>query len=433
MTSIQQGQAGQKLLGAIVSTDADLAEALKAILSRGHPAVAVGMVVDVPFTDIDNERLEALRELDADVIFLDLEHNAHVGLKLAGFLLEHGIGRSLIAVGPTDSPELLLQAMQAGVSEYLPKPADAADVKAAVDRLWRRSGRAGAEQRRDPGTILPVFSAKGGTGSTTVATNLAVEVARLTRKRTLLVDLDLELGETALLLGMEPRFSIVDLLRNFHRVDSDLLASYIETHDSGLELLSAPFQPADFESVSGERVQRVLEFLRSHYDYVVVDCPKTLNPATIAAFRGAEALYLVATADLPALRNLTRCLPLLRGFAPKRPEDWMRVLVNRFDPGDVITPAEVEKTVQLKVYATLSNDYRAVMESINQGRPVVSQSKSRFAADVRSVASKITGVPVEDESGGGFFGSLFSRRNGGARETSARSKPAPPKKVTTHE
>jgi pilus assembly protein CpaE len=137
--------------------------------------------------------------------------------------------------------------------------------------------------------------------------NLAVEIHRLTRKKTLLIDLDLELGETALLLGMEPRFSIVDLIRNFHRVDAGLLASYIDRSETGVELLAAPLQPVDFESVDGERVSRILNFLKGHYDYIVIDAPKTLNTVTLSAFEACDELFLVTTPDLPAIRN---CQPV---------------------------------------------------------------------------------------------------------------------------
>jgi pilus assembly protein CpaE len=186
-------------------------------------------------------------------------------------------------------------------------------------RTGRSAGRRGGRGRRSVGgRTYCVFSGKGGSGSTTFAVNLAVEVHRLTRKKTLLIDLDLELGETALLLGMEPKFSIVDLIRNFHRVDAGLLASYIERSKSGVELLSAPLQPVDFESVDGERVTQILQFLKGHYDYIVIDAPKTLNTVTLSAFEASDELFLVTTPDLPSIRNVSRCLPLLGNVGASR-------------------------------------------------------------------------------------------------------------------
>ncbi|MFQ5678320.1 MAG: CpaE family protein [Gemmatimonadota bacterium] len=414
MTTSDDTKAGRPVPAAVISTDPALGEALRAALPRVDATVVLGLEVDLPFTEIDDEYLDRLRSLDPEVIFLDLESNPHVGLKFAQFLAESGIGRALIGVGPTESPTLLLEAMQAGLAEYVPKPVQGEQVRGALERVLRRTGRLVEERRHEPGLVVPIFSAKGGAGSTTVAANLAIEIHRLTRKKALLVDLDLELGETALLLGMQPKFSVVDLIRNLHRVDAGLLQSYIERHETGVELLSAPYEPADVESVSGDRVRQVLTSLRRHYDYVVVDSPKTLNTATLAAFDDAETLYLLVTGDLPSLRNMVRCLPLLRKMAPKRPEDWLRVVVNRFNPNDVISTAEIEKTLQLKVFRTIRNDYRTVIRSINEGEPAVMQRKSHFARDVRELAAEITGVPVGGDRGGRFLSRLFARRNGKA-------------------
>ncbi|MGH7541310.1 MAG: AAA family ATPase, partial [Gemmatimonadota bacterium] len=207
---------------------------------------------------------------------------------------------------------------------------------------------------------------------------------------------------------LEPRFSVVDLLRNFHRVDSGLLASYIERHDTGVEILSAPYQPADYEAVSSERVRQVLQFLKQHYDYMIIDSPKTFTPATLGAFEEADELYLITTADIPSLRNLTRCIQMVRSFGRRKPDSWIRLIVNRFDPNQVVSIPEIEKTLGMDVYWTLRNDYRAVMTAINAARPAVADSKSAFAKDIRTLASKVTGTRVEEDSRGWWSG-LFGR------------------------
>lgn len=393
---------------ALISPDSDFRTRLRTVLEESELGVSIGLEIPVGFTDIADAHLEKLRELNPDIAFLDLESDPQVGLKFAQFMVDQSMAGSLIGAGTTDSADLLLSAMQAGINEYLEKPLSPESVQAAIERVLRKMGRKTEGGRREPGRILSVFSAKGGTGSTTVAANLAIEIHRLTRRKTLLVDLDLELGETALLLGIEPRFSVVDLMRNFHRVDSGLLASYIERHDTGVEVLSAPYQPADYEAVSAERVRQVFKFLHSHYEYIVVDCPKTFTPATQAAFEEADEVYLVATADIPSVRNLARSLPLVRSFGRRKADGWIRLLVNRFDPRDVVSASEVEKTLGMDVFWTLRNDYKAVMSSINAGRPAVTDSKSSFAKDVRALAGKITGVQAAEPTKG-WLSSLLGR------------------------
>ena len=160
---------------------------------------------------------------------MDLESDPQVVLKLAQFLVDSNLARAVVGAGSTEQPELLLQAMQAGILEFLPKSLESGEVRGLVERLRRRTGKVSTTKgNRELGKLLSVFSPKGGSGATAFAVNLAVSIHQISRKRTLIIDLDLELGEMALLLGMEPRFSSVDLVRNYHRVDEGLLASYIE-------------------------------------------------------------------------------------------------------------------------------------------------------------------------------------------------------------
>jgi pilus assembly protein CpaE len=394
------------MAAAIISSDPQFCQHLRAILEDPETGVSVGLEISVDFTDIADSHLEQLRAAKPDVAFLDLTSDPHVGMKFAQFMVDQNMAGALIGVGSTDAPELLLQAMQAGITEYVGKPLEEASVLGAIERILRKTGRRGETGLAEPGKIFAIFSAKGGSGATTVAANLAIEIHRLTRKKTLLVDLDLELGETALMMGIEPRFSVIDLMRNFHRVDSGLLASYIQRHETGVEILSAPYQPSDYETVSAERVRQVLSFLHAQYEYIVVDCPKTFTPATQAALEEATEVYLVTTADIPSVRNLTRCLPLLRSAGRRKPDSWIRLVVNRFDPRDVVSVAEIEKTLGMEVFWTLRNDFRAVMAAINAGRPAATDTKSSFAKDVRALAAKITGVRAAQSERGWLSGFL---------------------------
>lgn len=405
---------GTPASAAVISTDREVRERLRSILAEPESGVRLLSEVELPFTDIADPELRDLKTVQPEIVFIDLDSDPHVGLKFAGFLLESGTAQNLVAIGADLSPDILLQAMRAGILEVIPRPITPDGVLEAVERVWRRTGRKSRRaERTGPGVAVCVFGVKGGTGSTTVSTNLAVEIHRLTRKKVLLLDLDLELGETALQLGMEPRFSVIDLIRNFHRVDSDLLASYIESHASGVDLLAAPYRPADYEAVSGERVREVMNFLKGQYDYVVVDTPKTFNPASFGAFAEADLIYLVTTADIPAIRNLSRSLPLLKQLGGRKTGDRFRLIVNRFDPAQVISVEEISRTVGMEVHWTLRNDYRAVMDSINEGTPAVTRSGSPFGRDMRALTSDLTGVPLAEMQKKGRLGSLLTGwRNG---------------------
>lgn len=407
----------EKIASAIIGTDASLREMVGEVL-RDSDRIAPAVEVDSPFSDIRPDLLARIREKDPHLVFVDLEDDPRTGIRFVHFLSEGHPHRRFIGFGPELEPALLLEAMRAGLSEYLPKPVEHSTLVEAVTRMERRLAGSGSAAPRSPGELLAVFSPKGGSGSTTLATNLAIHLHHLTGKRTLLVDLDLELGEIAVLLGVQPRFTFVDMVRNFHRMDAELLASYIESHDSGVHLLSAPFHPEKVEAVTAEGIRKILQFLKQHYDYVVVDTSKSFTPATLATFEQADRILLVTNVDLPSLRNIKRCQPLLDRIVGSDTER-VRLIVNRHHENDLITIEEVERTIGMGVYFTLANDYESVIRSINSGRPVINNERSPFARDLRLLAEEITGLSARSNgrrSHLGRIGSLFGKLGGGKKQ-----------------
>jgi len=216
----------------------------------------------------------------------------------------------------------------------------------------------------------------------------------------------------------------VDFAENFRRMDASLLASYIEHHPSGVHLLSAPLQPEKAESVTADQIRRILTFLRQHYEYIIVDTPRSFAPPTLAIFELADLVFIVGTADLPSLRNIQRGIPMLRRMLTKG-EDQVRLIINRYDPSDAISVADVERSLGLKVYWKVSNDYEAVMGSVNTGRPIVLNGGSPYTRDLKGLAAEVTGVREEAPPRSrlvqalaapfkGMAGRIAKRRQGGS-------------------
>ena len=392
----------------LISTDQAFRDELRGILSGPGLHVELRLELDQPFTGIGDLELSRIREADPGLVLVDLESDPHIGLKFIQYLVESGSAPVVIAAGRDLSQDLLLQAMQAGVTELLTKPLTPEQVESALQRVWKKTGRKvqEAETRTEPGRAISIFGTKGGAGTTALATNLAIEIHRMTRKRVLLLDLDVELGETALMLGMDPQFSLMDLTRNFHRVDAGLLASYIEHHESGIDLLAAPFQPADYETVSRDRIRQVVRFLRAQYDFVIMDTPKSFHPASIGVLEEADEIYLLTTPTLPAVRNLVRSLPLIRQIVGAERVPSIRLVVNRYQPGSLISIKEIEETVGLDVLHWIRNDFEAVMGGINEGKPAVLRGVSPYAKGVRALAGIITGTKIQEENKKGLFSGL---------------------------
>jgi pilus assembly protein CpaE len=391
---------------ALISSDRSFREMVKDVFLSHEAWTAPAIEIAAPFSAFGENELRAVRQLHPELIILDLADVPELGIKLAHFLAESSPGQRFIAVGPNLPPELLLSAMRAGVADYLPRPVTHDAFQTAVERVRQLLGAAGGKDTgKQAGQLYAFYSAKGGAGTTTVATNFGVVLHRLTGKRTLIVDLDLELGEIALLLGVQPRFNFVDMVQNFHRMDAELLASYIERHESGVHLLSAPYQPEKAEVVTGDEIRKILHFLRKHYDYVVVDTAKSFAPATLAAFEQADLAFIVTNVDLASLRNIQRGLPLLKRMMG-RSGDHIRLIVNRYNAASDISLADAEHTIGLKVFRTLSNDYEGVSTSINTGKPIVLNGNSKYGLDIQALGRDVTGLKAKKKGGRGRLSAL---------------------------
>ncbi len=397
---------------ALISSDRSFREMVKDVFLSHEAWTAPAIEIAAPFSAFGENELRTVRQLHPDLIILDLGEDPDLGIKLAHFLSESSPGQKFVAVGPHLQPDMLLSAMRAGVVDYLPRPVTAEAFQTAIERVRQLMGAAPKDGAKQPGQLYAFYSAKGGAGTTTVATNFGVILHRLTGKKTLIVDLDLELGEIALLLGVQPRFNFVDMVQNFHRMDAELLASYIERHDSGVHLLSAPYQPEKAEVVTGDEIRKILHFLRKHYDYVVVDTAKSFSPATLAAFEQADLAFLVTNVDLASLRNIQRGLPLLRRMMG-RSGDHVRLIVNRYNAESDISLTDVEHTLGLKVFRTLSNDYEGVSRSINTGKPIVLNGESKYGRDIQALGRDVTGLKQKKKGAGRLsalsLGKLFGR------------------------
>jgi pilus assembly protein CpaE len=384
---------------ALISTDRGFREMAKDVFLAEEGWAAPALEITAPFESFGDEQIRPLRQLHPELVVLDISEAPDLGIKLAQFLSESSPGIRFIAAGPLLQPEHLLVAMRAGVADYLPKPVTGDAFRAALERIRHMLGRGAKDGPKQPGKLYTFYSPKGGSGTTTTATNFAVVLHRLTGKKTLLVDLDLELGEIALLLGVQPRFNFVDMVQNFHRMDADLLASYIERHSSGVHLLSAPYHPEKAEVVTGDEIRRILQFLRKHYDYLVVDTAKSFAPATLAALEQAELAFIITNVDLASLRNLQRGLPLLKRMLG-RGDSHIRLVVNRYHPDNDISLDDVQRTLGMPVFRTLCNDYEGVSRSISTGTPIVLNGNSKFSKEMKMLGVEVTGLRDKDVRGG---------------------------------
>jgi pilus assembly protein CpaE len=416
--SEHEGRGSGPLRAFAFTTDRKLLSRLRGILTDAGLPIVVQDAITVPLRQVSRMRLHDLPQARPDLLFLDFSEEAEVGVSFAQYLAETIPSATIIGMGPELPPNLLIAAMQADVSKYLEVPLEREAVVSMLSRLNVQPGpppEPAPASPRHRGRVLHLFSPKGGSGATTVTVNLAIALAEEKAGRVLVVDLDPELGDAALLLGVEPRFGVVDLVNSLGRFDASLLDSLVAKHESGVHLLSAPEDPQEVGLLSGREIGAVFEAVREHYDWLLVDTPKSLVTSTMAALDVADEVLLVTLLDILSLKKATRSQVLLRRLLGLGSETRLRLIVNRYSPDDLITLDDVQEALGLDVYQTLRNDYASVIQSINTGRPV--RDGSPFARDVHKLAKKLIGAQGATEVAETRDGTLLQRAVRGSLRT----------------
>jgi len=273
----------------------------------------------------------------------------------------------LILLVSGDSAGLLEAALEAGVADVIPLPQLTDNVVFAVRKACHQGRRAQSPDGRR-GRVVTVFSPKGGVGKTVVATNLAAALAKNFGKRTLLLDLDLQFGDAAIMLGIQPDKTIYDLVVAPGELDSEKLAGYTSAHPCGLDVLPAPLQPEDAELVTEGKLARLLEVARGSYDAIVVDTSPFFHGPMLATLDRTDDLLLLCGLDVPTIKNVRLSLQTLELLS--FPAERVRVVLNRANSNVGIKRTEVERALETKIRADLPSD-RAVPLAVNRGKPVV--------------------------------------------------------------
>jgi len=231
------------------------------------------------------------------------------------------------------------------------------------------------------------FGAKGGAGTTTLAVNCAVELARLSKRSTIIVDLKPGLGEVALFLGIRQRYSLLDALDNLHRLDKEFLKELVVKHKSGLDILGGSDNFDRPGHADAGPLEEVFRLLGRQYDYIVIDAGSQINSVAVAALYTADTMFLVANPDVPSVRNAQRLLDRVRqlGACGER----VRVLLNRAAEPYPIPPKQIEGALGHPIHHTFASDYKTVSTALNSGVPLALTGDSEIAEQFDSFTRRI--------------------------------------------
>jgi pilus assembly protein CpaE len=339
-----------------------------------------------------------MMEQNFDVYIIDLDGDQRYALELVEEISANP-SVTVMVFSMNNDPNLLMSCMRAGAREFLSQPVALGPLNEALARASTR--RPAARTSNKPGGKVLVFlGGKGGSGVTTVACNFAVSLVQDCAQSTVLIDLDLPLGDAALNLGITPQFSTVDALQNYTRLDQNFLSKLLTKHSSGLFVLAAPDKFPQVE-VSNEAMERLVAVARMAFDYVVVDAGSRFDLSGTTLVDQADTVYLVMQAGIPELRNSHRVIS--EYF--KNGGSNLEIVLNRFMPrSGGVDEEHISKALTRPVQWKIPSDYVTVRRMQNEATPLAMED-SMIARAIQDMARTACGMPAKAEKKKGF--SLF--------------------------
>jgi len=310
-------------------------------------------------------------------------------------------------------PQLLLEAFRVGVKEFLPQPLTRQDVEPALARFEERFKGRTVDGEDQSGRVICVIGARGGVGTSTVATNLATAIQQARQRESVaLVDLDMHGGDLGLFLDLHPSQGLQHLSKDISRLDETIVRSSLVKHSSGVHFLASGYEGFHEVDLAAGSTMRVIGLLRSMHRHVLVDCGHVMELPVKEALDCSDQIVLVTTLSLPTIRRTKRLLTALA--SARYPTDKVRLIVNRYtnDQKELLT--ETEKLLELRVAGLIPDDYRTASEALNHGKPLTTMAPrttigqwylreiDRFLAE--SGADNRTGARIQSSTNTSFLG-----------------------------
>lgn len=367
---------------------------------------------------------ELIRQNRPKMVFMDLREDPAKTLEMAKRVSSYFKEVLMVVSGEEMSLDTIKACMEAGIRDFMQRPFGPDDIRAVFEkhRLALVSDTGIGDRT---GRIVTVFSNKGGLGKTTIAVNLALALSETVGSPVALVDLNLQLGDITTFLDVEPKQTIVDIARNIGRVDAAYLEGSLAQYtckNGTVYVMADPLHVEDAEELTADQINAVLTVLRATFEYVVIDTTTSFDSKTLSALDLADHILLVSMVNLPSIRSSQRLLNLFERLGYD--EQKIKLVVNRYMPGEEITVEDVEETLEHPVFWKIPNSYNVVMTAINRGIPISMVENSKpVEKNFLELAHKISGVlpsapnghhvaaaPAKGKESKSILGGLFGKR-----------------------
>lgn len=289
------------------------------------------------------------------------------------------------------STNTIIKALRWGAKEFLPKPI----LKDDLIRVLTMLNSVSAENDSSQSKIISVYSNKGGIGKTTIAVNLAAELARVTKDKVALIDLNLQLGDISTFLNLNPPFDVNYVMRKLVDKSEDILIKGFEKYkDTSLYILADPSYIEQSESITPAMVTTLFAALKKIFSYIVIDMSSSIDPISLKILDSSDWILFTTIVNIPAIRNAQRCLNLFR--SRKYPKDKVKIIINRYMDNDEINLEDIENTLGETIYWKIPNNYFTIMEAINKGETITEiNAKSNIGNNFRDFATRVSDDIIE--------------------------------------
>lgn len=318
---------------------------------------------------------------------------------------------AIILISFKITTDLLRDALKAGAKDVLPASASGEQLLQAIEIAHRQSLRicnaVQNKQSESPVTepkiknlakVITFFGAKGGVGTTFIATNIGVSLVEQTKSKVILLDLDLQFGDVAVMLRLQPAHTIYDVVSAMDRLDAEMMKGFLSTHTSGLKVLLAPVMPDKADGISSEEILKIINVLKEMCDYLIIDTPALFDDRILAALDSSDEICLVASLDVPSLKNTKLSLDMIELL--KYSKEKVKLVLNRANSKVRLSVKDVEKSLATKTAATIPSDI-IVPRSVNKGIPVVIDApRASVARNLSNFADQVkngSGVAASNE------------------------------------
>lgn len=344
----------------------------------------------IQITDCYTNLKEAFDEIMKEhpqLIIVDLSNDKEESYKLIEKISATQKQTKIIVTAASYDTDSIIKAMRSGAREFLPKPILKEDLLSTLNKINEQTY--GTEKKTNC-KVITTFSNKGGIGKTSIATNLALEIANITKEKVALVDMNFQLGDVATFLDIKPSFDISYVVKNLDGTDDTFLLSTLDKYkDTDLYILADPPYMEQAKDITPEQISKLFDALRETFAYVIVDTSNVFDGKTITVLDNTDFIMLVTIVNLPAIRNCQRCLDVFERLGYDR--DKTKIVINRYMENDEVSAEDVENALNQKVYWKIPNNYFTIMSSINKGLPVsLINPSSNIAQSYRELATVLS-------------------------------------------